>query len=485
MTAARLLGRSRDERAAWAAWAALAIAIAVWILVFGVLVYRRHDRFASFGFDMGIFDQAVWLAARGKSFITVRGLDVFGHHANVAFYLLAPFSWLGAGAHFLNLLQVCALAGTAVPLFLLGRHRGLAPWIALVPAAAFLLHPTTGLLAWELFHPESVALVFLAWAYLASVHRRWRPYAVLLIVALAWKEDVALAAFFLGLLIFVRGDRKAGAWTMALTLGWFLLVNRVLLGAVNGAGAFYDEFYGDLGGSPFDIAWTALVHPTRIIDKFWAADAKSYLWQLASPFGFVPLAAPLVVLMGVPQVTGNILSVNSFTRDISYHYTALPLAALALGSVEALARFRRDRVVVAILAAAVLASSVVGAVRWGVSPIGGRYDDGLWPAAGDPRRDLKETALGLIPGDAAVSATYQFVPHLSHREGIYQFPNPYKEAYWGIQGRGTHDPDVVDWLAVDRQIMGADDRSVFAEALSDWDFEIVFERDDIVVARRR
>jgi len=117
------------------AWDVLAVLVVGWALTFGVLAWQRHDRFASFGFDMGIFDQAVWLAARGKSFITVRGLDLFGHHANVAFYLLAPFSWLGAGPHFLNLLQVAALSVSAVPLFLLGRHRGLSPWLALVPAA--------------------------------------------------------------------------------------------------------------------------------------------------------------------------------------------------------------------------------------------------------------------------------------------------------------------------------------------------------------
>ena len=183
----------------------LAAAVVLFVVIFGVLVWQRHDRFGSFGFDMGIYDQAVWMAARGKSFLTTRGLDLFGHHANVSFYLLAPFSWLGAGPHFLNLLQVGALALTAVPLYLLGRHRGLAPWIALAPAVAFLLHPSTGLLAWELFHPETVAVVFLAFAYLAAAKERWHWYAVLLVVAVGWKEDVALFAFFLGVLLAVRG----------------------------------------------------------------------------------------------------------------------------------------------------------------------------------------------------------------------------------------------------------------------------------------
>lgn len=456
--------------------------ILVFGVVFGVLSYRRHSEYGSFGFDMGIFDQAVWLIARGKSFITVRGLDVFGHHANVAFYLLAPFSWMGAGPQFLNLLQVAALSLSAVPLYVLARFRGLSPWVALVPAAAFLLHPTTGFLAWELFHPETVAVVFLLSAYVASAYRRWGWYSLLLVLAVAWKEDVALAAFFVGLLVAVRGDRRVGIWTMVSSLAWFLLVNRVLLGAVNGEGAFYEEFYGDLGGSPFDIAWTAVVHPTQILDRLSATDAREYMWQMVVPFALIPLAAPLVVLVGVPQVVGNLLSVNAFTRDITFHYAALPLAALSVATVEGLARFRHNARVVRGLAAVLLAAALFGALRWGVSPIGDRYDEGWWPSGHDPRLATKVRAVAIIPDDAAVSATYHFVPHLSRRDRIYEFPNPFAERNWGVRGEGTHDPAVVEWIAVDLQIMGAEDRAVLRDALAE--FDVVMRRDDIVVARR-
>lgn len=473
---ARLAGAHRS-------WDVLTLMVAAWGIVFGLLVWRRHARFGSFGFDMGIFDQAVWLAARGKSFITVRGLDLFGHHANVAVYLLAPFSWLGAGPQFLNLLQVAALSLSAVPLYLLARLRGLSPWIALVPAAAFLLHPTTGFLAWELFHPESVAIVFLLGAYLAAARHRWGWYVALLLLAAAWKEDVALAAFFLGLVVTAREDRRIGLWTMGASLLWFLFVNRVLLGAVNGQGAFYDEFFGDLGGSPPDIAWTALVHPTRVIEKFTDADALGYLWQMVASLGLVPLGAPLVVLLGVPQAVGNVLSVNSFTRDITFHYSALPLAALALAGVETLGRFADRRQVVTALATVMLAASLVGAVRWGVSPIGDAYDMGYWPRGPDPRLATKRAAVEMVPDGAPVSATYHFVPHLSRRERVYEFPNPFRERNWGVRGEGTHDPGTIEWVVVDRQTMGAEDRETFARAV-EAGFEVVLDRDDIVVARR-
>jgi hypothetical protein len=45
--------------------------------------------------------------------------------------------------------------------------------------------------------------------------------------------------------------------------------------------------------------------------------------------------------------------------------------------------------------------------------------------------------LALIPHNASVTASYHLVPHLSHRNTIYNFPNPFKEHYWGD---GTQPP---------------------------------------------
>lgn len=479
---------TRHDEASENATLALIGMIALWVAIMGILVWRRHDRFGSFGFDMGIYDQAVWLAAHGESFITVRGLDLFGHHANVAFYLLAPFSWLGAGPHFLNLLQVASLALSAVPLYLLGRDRLASPWLALVIPAAFLLHPSTQFLAWELFHPETMAITPLLFAYWAATRQRWGWYAGLMVFAVAWKEDVALAAFMIGLVVLVRGHRRAGLTTMGLSLGWFLFVNRILLTAVNGHGAFYDQFYGDLGNNPFEIVGTAVSDPGVVIERVTSPDSLEFLWQLAAPFGLVPLLAPLVLLLGVPQLVADLLSIHSFTREITFHYAAMPMAALALAAVEGLGWLRR-RIPwsggTAVVAAVVMVSAVLGTVQWGPSPIGARYDQGYWPKAGDPAKTAKELAVAVVPDSAGVSATYAFVAHLSHRRNVYEFPNPFHERNWGVRGEDTHSPRIVDWLVADVRSMGQEDRELAESIVRSPDWEIVLEHDGVTVARRR
>lgn len=457
----------------------------VWVAIFGLLVYRRHDRFGSFAFDMGIYDQSVWLLARGHQFVTVRGLDVFGHHVNVGLFLLAPFSWLGvAGPHFMNLLQTASLGLGAVPLYMLARHRTRRPWLALVPAVAFLVHPTTQFLAWELFHPDAMAITPFLFAYLAAVHRRWRWYAGLLGLAMAWKEDVALAAVVLGLLLFRRGERRAGAWTIGVGLGWYLFSSRLLLYVMNGHGPFYDEFFGPLGSSPLEIARTAIVDPSAVVERFTAPGTGNFLWKLAAPFGLVALAAPSMLLIGLPQAVGDLLSFQTFTRQPMFHYAALPLAALALASVEALGRLATVRRLLAGAAVLMLASGLLATLRAGPSPIGAAYDERFWKLDEDPRQAAFEAAVDLVPDGARVSATYQLVPHLTQRRGVYDFPNPFVDRNWGISGEGAHDPRTVEWLALDTRTVRGDDRQLLEQLLSSDEFAVRLDRDGILVAER-
>ena len=151
----------------------------------------RHERFGTFDFDLGIYDQAVWLLAHGHGFDTVRGLGVFGNHVSLAFYLLVPFYWLGAGPNFLNLVMVARSVPPPSPVFRLGRIWLRDDWHALVPALAFLLHFTSQWMVRETFHRRVVALFPVLHGVPAATESRMAP-ALWMVFAVAWK-DIALA----------------------------------------------------------------------------------------------------------------------------------------------------------------------------------------------------------------------------------------------------------------------------------------------------
>src|SRR6266545_1221392 len=211
---------------------ALGVLVAAYVLVFGRLTWAQQSNFGTFGYDMGLYDQGIWLVSRFKDpFVTIRGLNFFEHHVNLITLLFVPAYWLGAGPHFLYLVETVWMAAGAV--------------------------------------------------------------------ALACKEDAALAVIMLGLVLAVRGERRAGLLTTAAGAGWFLLATKVIIPAAGGGdGPFYQELFPGFGDSLGEIVWNMVVHPSRLLELATMPDRLTYYWRLLAPVAFMPLAAPLVLHVG-------------------------------------------------------------------------------------------------------------------------------------------------------------------------------------------
>jgi len=459
--------------------------------VFGRLIWGRHAHFATFDFDLGHHDQALWLLAHGESFVTVSGMPALGHHMTLAYFGVVPFYWFGGGPQMLNLLQTAALGLSAVPIYLLARHRLRSSWQALAVGGAWLLNPSVQWLCWEAWHPETIAIPFLLTAYLLASHRSWLWYGIVLVFALSWKEDVALAVAMLGLALAVTGQPRIGLSTFALGAVWFLVAYGVAMPHFNGGTNHAGTFYGELGASPIELVRTALTNPSLVIDRMRSNNSLAYARDLLAPFGFLPLTAPAILAIAIPQFLANSLATADFFYDIRYHYVAIILVALALASVEGVARSRNRRLrcwAVAWLGVSALATSVA----WGVSPIGTQYRSGVWPLTGNARQRVLDAAVAAVPTGAAVAATYNIVPHLSQRLRIYTFPNPWIRHNWGIQGVAPkdldreHSADRVEWIVVDRSTHtpGSREEVLLDQVLTGGMFEKVSDQQGIVLARR-
>jgi hypothetical protein len=129
-----------------------------------------------------------------------------------------------------------------------------------------------------------------------------------------------------------------------------------------------------------------------------------------------------------------------------------------------------------------VATSLAATVAWGPSPISVKYDTGIWPHHED-RQAAKEAAVALVPDGAPTSAIYNLLPHLAHREEIYDFPVPWRNVNWGVDGEHLADAAGVEWIVVDRRVVGDEDLRLL-DRLLQRQFRLVSERDDIVVARR-
>jgi uncharacterized membrane protein len=458
-------------------------AIGVWAVTLDRLATVRQNRFGTFGFDLGIYDQATWLLSRLKDpFITVRGLEAFGHHVNVILLFLAPFYRLGAGPKFLLFVQVVAQASGAGAVFLLARDRIADRWLAAALGAVYLLHPTSQWLVWEFFHPDAVSIGPLLFAYWASRERRWGWFSLATAIALCCKEDVALVFVVIGLLIAWRGDRRIGLGVSAGSLGWYIVATRVIIPWQNGIGPFYDAFFGTLGSNPAQVAVNVVRHPVTTWKLVTHHDRLVYVWHMAAPYAFAPVLSPSTLTIALPMLAVNLVSSFPYTRDAHFHYSALVLVGVTIASVEGIARLpnlHAKRVLVGALVVSALATSIA----WGPSPIGRQYRRGWWPLSPSPVYAVDRAAVAMIPKDAAVSASYLYVPHLAHRTRVYEFPVPWRDVNWGVKGEHLDDPGHVQWLLVDRRVIDVDGQSVLHDLLLH-QFVVRSDVDGIVVAQR-
>jgi uncharacterized membrane protein len=475
----RLLGRPAAPAVA------LTALVAAYVAVFGVLTWAQQSNFGTFGFDMGLYDQGIWLLSRFKEpFLTGRGLNFFAHHVNPVTILCIPAYWLGAGPHFLYLTETAWMAAGAIPVWLLARDRLENSWLGVALGAAFLLHPSLEWINQFQFHPDALIVTPLLFAYWLATRRRWGWFAVAVAITLACKEDAALAIAVLGLLLLVRGERRAGTLTAVAGAGWFVIATDLIIPlSGGGSGPYYQQFFSGFGDSLGSVATTLLLHPSRLLHLAVQPDRLSYYREVLAPVAFLPLAAPLVLAIGGPQLVVNVASNHAPTHDARFQYTAIVLAAVFLATVEAIALLGRApgarRFLVGLVAACALATNVA----WSPSPLGVRYHSGIWVQA-RPWQTAAERAIRLVPGDAAVSTTAALMPHLTHRVHTYEFPNPWVAANWGIRGENLPDPAGVDYLLVDTGALG-DQRELFERLAGPGkEFRVVYSRDGIVMARR-
>jgi uncharacterized membrane protein len=463
----------------------LGAVIVVWSLTFTILTWQRHDRYGTFGFDLGIYDQAIWLVSQFKTpFITIRGLNFFGHHFNPILVLFAPFYRLGAGPHFLLLVQVASQASGAIAVFLLARDRLEHRWLAAGLGSAYLLHPTSGWLVWEFFHPDALAIGPLLFAYWAARSERWRWFAVAGLLALFCKEDVALALFMLGILIFVRSNKRLGGLTAVASLAWFFMATRLIIPAVNGVGAFYDSLFGELGNSPLEVIKSFFTKPGAVRKVLRMPDRENYMVMMLTPAAFLPFASLSSFLIAVPMIAINLLSTFPYLREIRYHYSAIVLVGVVVATVEGIANISARPGLRRFLVGTVLATSLAGTVAWGNAPISVKFHSGVWALGDDARRQAKHDALALIPKGEPTSAIYYMAPHLTHRTKIYEFPNPWRIVNWGVHDENPDNPGLVKWLLLDRATLSPEDKQVLDQLLSSGEFQVRLDRDQMLVAQR-
>lgn len=463
-----------------AEWALL-VALALYIWYFTRLGLRIHHGLGTSAFDLGLYDQGMWLLSRFQApFVTLMGRNLFGDHTSFILLPLVPLYWLHAGAGFLLLLQSTAIAAGAIPVFLYARQRLHHEAIALLLAVGYLLHPALQWSNLEGFHPDALLGAFLAFAIYAALNSRWRMYLVFAVLIALVKEDTWLVLIPLGAWVAWRRRSEIGLATIAAAAVYPLALAPLIMAAFTGL-AWPNAWripFGGVGGLLSEV----IRRPGNVASYLLSEGRPWYVWQMTAPFAWAFLRLPDVALIGMFALAANTISTFFYQHHIGYHYSIVVVPALALGTVHALGAMQsrwRGRMVTAVGIAAVWA-----ALLWGPGPLA-RNPVIYWEPSHPVAVAAREIMAG-IPADASVSAHYALCPHLAHRREIYMFPTPFRAVLYGPamvqEGQRLPAADTVEYVLLQAQREPGDAKNWLGVAA---DFTLVDSNDWWELYRRK
>jgi uncharacterized membrane protein len=270
---------------------------------------------------------------------------------------------------------------------------------------------------------------------------------------------------------------------------WYLVCMRLVIPHFNrGHQPFYiTSFYGHYGDNTPEIAAEILTRPDRVVSDATKPDRLRFYRDLVLPFGGLPLAGLGQLVMALPQMLASVIGSQPYARMIQYQYTSVMVAPIVISAVEGASVVNRFKLGRRFLLPWLLVCAYVTNVAWSPSPISAQEEARSVWARPTQRHDSMRAALALVPDDASVTATFALLPHLSHREQIYDWPNPWVEAYWGNDdGYRLPDPKSIDYVVLDRVHVGDEEAELLDQLIGpNGEFDVLFDEDDVVVGRRK
>jgi uncharacterized membrane protein len=374
--------------------------------------WLRWKNYWAGGFDVGVFDQGAYLMSRGHApEISLLGRDLFSDHLSPVMVLFALPYRVMPTVFWLFLAQGVCLGLTVLPMRALARDVGVDQRLATL--LVVLSAPLAAAAMFE-FHPNTMAVPFLAWALLGARRGDVRLTTLACLAVLVCRAD--LGWVLASTAIVARGR----TWRPLVVLGIAGMVSGSIVPGLLGNPGTWVPYYGHLGSGPLDFA----LHPWRLVTEGLTRDSVSTYFTWLLPVGLVVVFRPrwlvAIAIAGFPVL----FSRWAGTQLPWFHYGA-PFVPLVIGgALEALSS-PKSEVPIYRSPAVAIAGAVVAALLFG--PLAPRAPDSvrLWKVVrADPSFDYA-SAVATVRDDDAVSATNRALSHLMHRDDAFLFPLPF------------------------------------------------------------
>jgi uncharacterized membrane protein len=390
--------------------------------LYSALSISQHRHFLS-GYDVAIFNQAVWLYSRFSpprvSVRSNRAENLLGDHFHPIVATLAPLYWLNAGAETLFVAQGLLVALSVVPVFLFAEGRlGRRPaWLFAISYSLYWGVQRT--VEFE-FHEVAFAIPLIASAILFIERRMRKGYFVCFVLLLLTKENLSLLVAFFGVYLLLLRRLKDGLITLALGAATLPLLIKVVIPALSRRTYSYWA-YSAFGTGPASALQTILRKPAFVLEILSTPPVKlQTMWLIFSSLLFLPLLSPLLVLT-IPLLAERFLGSNLNFWQPYYHYNGTITPIVVMAAADAISRVARlfgegraRRACVYVLTAGVMAMTLY---MQPTLPLWRLTSPDVWRLT--DRERVGREALSVIPPEASVAAQINIAPHLSARRDVY------------------------------------------------------------------
>ena len=444
------------------------VPILVYTIVFSAYTCYMNYVFKTYAWDLGIMVQSLWTTLHSGK-ILYSTLEVpygnpsgnfLGVHFSPILFLVLPIYALFQTPDTLLVFQSFILAIAALPLYWIARDKLDRKLYGLAFAIAYLLNPALhGVNTFD-FHVEIFTPVLFLFAFYFLDKGKWIEAIPFMALELMTVEFAPILVLFLGLYFFLKrtfqrqSEKKRisdflkrialPTAIMAVSIFCFFLafyviemVNPLKTGAPAGVWKFW-------GSSISEVVANIVRNPAEALIVIATPIDKPYflIFLLGSTF-FLPLFAPLELLLPIPWLIVAFLSDYQPYYQPYYQYSALFLGQLFIAAVFGFKRFLRftdgngsKRAVARKVLVAMLVLDAVLFLAMSPAGIQAFTNRGVNPYSFNIPSDPSHIAalykiLSFIPPNASVAAISNIFPAVSQRLNAYiiKWPLDYPVEY--------------------------------------------------------
>lgn len=377
-------------------------------------VLLRHYRLESFGYDLGLYAQEVYLLASHQlpySTIKIPNMVIWGDHWTPSMVIFAPLVWLfGRADLVLVICQVLFLALAALVVWIISIEKTADKLFSLVLLLSFLIFYGVQNAVFFDAHPFFYAAMLFPLLYWFWQRNKWAEFFLLSFLIANFQENLALYLIALGLCLMIRRRYKQGVFLIIFYGMWFFLIVKLLIPHFSPTGGF---LYSQEMPGLVEMVKRLIVPIEKgkvVILSFWN-------------FSFLPLLSSFSLLLSGVTFLENFLGTGALAGRFGFdrHYKAVLGPVLAIGALEAYSILKKRRLNFSYLRWGIIGNMLIAAIFMQYYlhlQLNMLSKKAYWDI-----NSHKQRVLGIIKDlnrqNYSVVTQNNFVPHLSNRQNIY------------------------------------------------------------------